>query len=268
MRRAAHQLLDRPRVFEDPLALRILDDEARAAIGTDPGRFEGSRMAPYLRAFLAARSRLAEDELARAVANGVRQYVVLGAGLDTFAYRNPHPGLRVFEVDHPATQEWKRWRLAAADIAIPSSVTFAPADFEHRTVAQILEDAGFRATEPAWVSWLGVTMYLTADAVRATLRFVAGLPAASGIVFDYSLDTRLLNLPQLVVRHFAARRVRAAGEPWISAFVPQELAAELHAMGFATVTNWSDTSLNRHYFADRTDGLRVGSIAHVMVAAR
>ena len=107
MRRAAHQLLDDPRVHNDPLALAILGDTEAVAMRADPRRFEAGPVAPILRAFLAVRSRLAEDMLAQAVAAGVRQYVILGAGLDTFAYRNPYPALRVFEVDHPATQTWK-----------------------------------------------------------------------------------------------------------------------------------------------------------------
>src|SRR4029077_18672202 len=122
MRRAAHQLLDHPRIHDDPLALTILGDARAAALRADRGWFEDDVMAPVLRAFLAVRSRLAEDALAQAVAAGVRKYVVLGAGLDTFPHRNPYPALRVFEVDHPATQAWKRQRLADAHIAVPEGV--------------------------------------------------------------------------------------------------------------------------------------------------
>ena len=129
IRRALHQLLDEPRVHDDPLALAILGETRAAELRADPRRFEGGPVARVLRAFLAVRSRLAEDALARAVAGGVRQYVVLGAGLDTFAYRNPHPSLRVFEVDHPATQIWKRRCLAEAGIAVSENATFAAVDF-------------------------------------------------------------------------------------------------------------------------------------------
>ena len=131
MRRAAHQLLDDPKVFDDPVALRIIDKESASALQADPHQFEATPLSPYLRAFVAARSRYAEDELALGVQRGVSQYVILGAGLDTFAYRNPYPEgvLRVFEVDHPATQTWKRARLEEMGIALPGDVTFAPVDF-------------------------------------------------------------------------------------------------------------------------------------------
>src|ERR1700733_996414 len=155
IRRAAHQLLDEPKVLDDPLALRIIGSEAAAELRSNPKEHHAFSRA--FRAFMAARSRFAEDELAGAVARGVRQYVVLGAGLDTFAYRNPHAGLRVFEVDHPATQEWKRERLRAANISVPSSLTFVPIDFERKTLDVGLEQRGFDANAPAFFSWLGVT---------------------------------------------------------------------------------------------------------------
>src|SRR6204780_882647 len=140
IRRAAHQLLDNPKVLDDPLALRIIGAEAANLLRTDPK--EHHAFARAFRAFMAARSRFAEDELARAVERGVTQYVILGAGLDTFAYRNPHPGLRVFEIDHSATQAWKREQLQSAGIAIPPSLTFVPVDFEHQTLANALARSG------------------------------------------------------------------------------------------------------------------------------
>src|SRR6202161_3091310 len=127
LRRAAHQLLDQPRVLDDPLALLIIGADAAEQLRSNPKEHRAFSRA--FRAFMAARSRYAEDELARAVALGVTQYVVLGAGLDTFAYRNPHAGLHVFEVDHPATQAWKRVQLQTAEIPIPASLTFVPIDF-------------------------------------------------------------------------------------------------------------------------------------------
>src|SRR5580658_731298 len=167
IRRAAHQLLDHPRVLDDPLALRIIGVEACEELRSNPKEHHAFSRA--FRAFMAARSRYAEDELARAVAQGVTQYgvtqyVVLGAGLDTFAYRNPHAGLRVFEVDHPATQAWKREQLEAADIQIPSSLTFVPIDFEQQTLADGLAPSGFNPKASAFFSWLGVTPYLTREA--------------------------------------------------------------------------------------------------------
>src|ERR1700728_3759233 len=170
IRRAAHQLLDEPKVLDDPLALRIIGTEAAAALRSDPK--EDHVFARAFRAFMAARSRYAEDELARAVEVGFTQYVILGAGLDTFAYRNPHPGLRVFEIDHPATQAWKRGQLQAAAISIPPSLTFVPIDFEQQTLESGLNDCGFNRTTAAFFSWLGVTPYLTHRACMTTLSLI------------------------------------------------------------------------------------------------
>src|SRR6202050_251326 len=148
IRRAAPQRRAQPRVLDDPLALRIIGSEAEKALRSDPKEHHAFSRA--FRAFMAARSRYAEDELACAFAQGVRQYVVLGAGLDTFAYRNPHAGLRVFEVDHPATQAWKHEQLLAAEIAIPSSLTFVPVDFERQTLGAGLDVCGFDMNAPAF----------------------------------------------------------------------------------------------------------------------
>src|SRR5215475_14796125 len=138
IRRAAHQLLDKPKVFDDPLALRIIGHESASALQNGSDQSESTRLGQYLRAFVAARSRYAEDELALAIERGVRQYVILGAGLDTFAYRNPYPerALRVFEVDHPATQVWKRARLKEVGVPLPVDLRFAPVDFEGQTLAE------------------------------------------------------------------------------------------------------------------------------------
>ena len=163
MRRAVHQLLDRPPVLDDPLAVPILGPEVAASLRAHPAQFETGRLSPYMRAFFSVRSRFAEDQLAAARARGVRQYVVLGAGLDTFAYRDPSPDvpLRVWEVDFPATQEWKRQRLSEAAIVEPASVTYVPIDFEHQTLPDVLAAAGFDSSAGAVFSWLGVVPYLT-----------------------------------------------------------------------------------------------------------
>src|SRR5215467_11575236 len=171
-RRAAHQLFDSPIVFDDPLSVRILGYDAEARLRSEQPKHR-ERFSTALRAFVVARARAAEDALAMAVALGVSQFVVVGAGLDTFGYRNPFASVRVFEVDHPATQEWKRGLLTAADIAIPTSLTFAPVDFERQTLAEGLELAGLDAREPALFSWLGVTMYLSDEALSSTLGFIA-----------------------------------------------------------------------------------------------
>jgi hypothetical protein len=153
MRRAVHQVLDDPQVFHDPLAVPIAGELEHTSNAEHP-------FSRALRAFIAVRSRYAEEQLALAVARGVKQYVVLGAGLDTFAYRNPFEaaGLHVFEVDHPSTQEWKRGRLRDAGIRIPDTMTFAAVDFERQSLADQLIAAGFRPDAGAFFSWLGVTL--------------------------------------------------------------------------------------------------------------
>src|SRR5271157_5907593 len=162
-RRAIHQVLDQPPVLNDPIAIPLLGHEFKF----DPEN-ESSRFARAFRAFMVARSRLAEDQFVAAAAQGLTQYVVLGAGLDTFAYRNPLAQVRVFEVDFPATQQWKRSMLASASIPIPANLTFVPLDFEHMTLAEGLASAGFDATQPAFFGWLGVVPYLSLPAFRST----------------------------------------------------------------------------------------------------
>jgi methyltransferase (TIGR00027 family) len=265
IRRAAHQLLDEPRVLDDPLALRIIGAEAAAELRSNPKEHHAFSRA--FRAFMAARSRYAEDELARAVAQGVRQYVVLGAGLDTFAYRNPHQGLRVFEVDHPDTQVWKREQLRAADIAIPKSLTFVPVDFERQTLVDGLAQSGFDMAAPAFFSWLGVTPYLTREACMATLTFIAKMPAGSGVVFDFAVDPVLLNAGQRQALEALSERVARYGEPFQLFFDPAKLQEDLKALGFHGTEFLQGKELNARYFKDRTDGLMVrGSIGHLMGA--
>ncbi|MBO0860816.1 MAG: class I SAM-dependent methyltransferase, partial [Chloracidobacterium sp.] len=219
-------------------------------------------------AFVAARSRYAEDELALAVERGVGQYVILGAGLDTFAYRNPYPKhtLRIFEVDHPATQAWKRARLKDAGIALPVNLKFAPVDFEKRTLADGLRDAGYDPSQNAFFSWLGVTPYLTIDGVMTTLRYIATAQMGSGVVFDYAISPSLMAPTQRLVFDAMANRVAAAGEPWHTFFDPAELMKDLQAMGFGHVEDIGAEEINERYFKDRTDGLRVGSITHLINA--
>jgi len=265
VRRAAHQLLDQPRVLDDPLALRIIGAEAENELRSNPK--EDHAFSRAFRAFMAARSRFAEDELALAVAQGVRQYVVLGAGLDTFAYRNPHSGLRVFEVDHPATQAWKRERLEAAGIAIPTSLTFVPIDFERQTLADGLGQSGFNGSAAAFFSWLGVTPYLTREACLVTLSFIAKMPVGSGVVFDFAVDPALLNLGQRMALKALSKRVAAVGEPFQLFFDPEKLQGEMKGMGFRRTEFLQGKELNARYFKDRKDGLLVrGSIGHLMSA--
>jgi methyltransferase (TIGR00027 family) len=265
IRRAAHQLLDDPKVLDDPLALRIIGAEAAAALRTDPK--EDHAFARAFRAFMAARSRFAEDELVRAIEHGVTQYVILGAGLDTFAYRNPHPGLPVFEIDHPATQAWKREQLQEAGIPIPTSLTFVPVDFEHQTLADAVARSGLNTTAPAFFSWLGVTPYLTREACMTTLSVIAKMPPGSGVVFDFAIDPALLNAGQRQALAALSKRVAAAGEPFQLFFDPTKLQAELKSLGFHRTEFLQGAQINDRYFQNRADGLCVrGGLGHLMSA--
>src|SRR5580700_8592249 len=184
LRRAAHQIFYSPVVFHDPVAVPLLGDTYAAEL--DRTRFKLEKpFSVAMRAHVVARSRFAEDALARAYAGGVRQYVLLGAGLDTFAYRNPFAKLRVFEVDHPATQQWKRELLQRNNIAIPDSIAYTPVDFERQSLAEQLGFAGFNSQAPAFFSWLGVVPYLTLEAFRATLGFISAQRPDSGLTLDY-----------------------------------------------------------------------------------
>jgi methyltransferase (TIGR00027 family) len=252
IRRAAHQLADRPRILEDPIAVRLIG----SGYARDMERAM-HKVARDFRLFMAARSRYAEDRLAGAVQNGVAQYVVLGAGLDTFAYRNPFPALRVFEVDFPATQEWKRALLSEAAIALPAGLTFVPLDFEHKTLAEGLAEAGFDAGKPAFFGWLGVTPYLTLDAFRATLGAIATLPSGTGVSFDYAFSPDTLTPQRRLVFDALAGRVAAAGEPFRIFFTPEELERELRRAGFQRLAQVDTGELNDLYFRDRADGLKL-----------
>ena len=264
MRRAVHQILDHPKMFDDPIALPIIGSEAVAKLEAERSGHQ-SRVARNLRAFLVVRSRFAEDELARSMSRGVSQFVILGAGLDTFAYRNPHgdSALRVFEVDYPATQEWNRQKLAAAGIAIPPSVTYAPVDFERQTLAEGLKLAGFEASKAAFFSWLGVTMYLTEDAVMNTFGFIAPTPAGGGVVFDYAVPRSSLNWVGRMALDALSHRVAAAGEPFRTFFDPAALAERLRQIGFSHVEDLDTREINGRYFKDRADQLCVaGGMGH------
>ncbi|WP_194828342.1 class I SAM-dependent methyltransferase [Nocardia sp. XZ_19_231] len=246
--RAYHQIADRPLILTDPIAARLLgvtaDELSEWAEPTDDRR--GVEVGDRARRlFFAARARFAEDRVAAAVAAGVGQLVVLGAGLDTFAYRNPHPELRVFEVDHPATQAWKRQRLVAADIDRPDTLTFVPVDFETQVLATELESAGFIRSEPAVFVWLGVVFYLTSGAAQSTLEYIAGQAEPVEVIFDY-LQPAGTDEDRA---HLKARadRLAAVGEPLFSYFTPDDIAAQLHALGFTDVEDHPATDLIDSY---------------------
>jgi methyltransferase (TIGR00027 family) len=262
--RALHQIIDYPRVLDDPLAVPIIGREGARAL-----QFAADRQANALRAFIALRSRYAEDRLTAAVGRGVRQYVVLGAGLDTFAYRNPYSdhGVRVFEVDHPATQRWKRARLEAVGISVPPSLTFVPVDFETQDLPAQLRSAGFDFGQPAFFSLLGVVIYLTEAAAMQSLGIVSRCAPGTEIVFEFALPGSRLSDAARASREMEMARVAAIGEPWLTFFEPDPLASRLRGLGFRGVEMLPPEDANEAYFAGRIDGLRVGGSGY-MTAAR
>ncbi|EFL49973.1 methyltransferase [Solidesulfovibrio fructosivorans JJ]] len=265
--RAAHQLLDDPPVFVDPLALAMVGPGREAVIRNDPARFAAGTL-PGLRASVAVRARCVEDAWAAARARGLGQYVILGAGFDTFAYRTADRDSRIFEVDHPGTQAKKRQRLAEAGIAAPENLVFVPLDFERRTLAEALDAAGFRRDEPAFFSWPGVTMYLPEATVLETLAVLSVMVAGSEVLFDYAADPETLSEAERKGREAIMDRAAAGGEPWKSCFEPADLADRLARMGFVVIEDLGGAELTRRYLAGRSDGLRksgVSRIVHVTI---
>jgi methyltransferase (TIGR00027 family) len=246
--RAAHQVLERGAIFADPLAARILCPDAGAAVReaqADPSR-------RGLRLFIAVRTRFAEDALAAAVARGVRQVVVLGAGLDTYAYRAPEgTGLRIFEVDHPATQAWKRRRLAEASIPVPGSLTFAPIDFERETLPGALASAGFDPARQTFFTWLGVVPYLTEQAVFSTLGYIAGLPGGAHVVFDYGNPAGPGRDGYDAGREALEARVASVGEALRFHIETAELLARLARLGYRDLEDLGPEQIRMRYFNGR-----------------
>jgi methyltransferase (TIGR00027 family) len=265
IRRASHQLYDSsPLVLEDPLAVPILGAIYRSAL-EDAAASINDRFSLGMRAWLVARSRYAEDKLAEAVSQGVRQYVLLGAGLDTFAHRNPHSNVRVFEVDHPATQQWKRDLLASNGLSEPANLHYVPVDFERQSLASQLESKGLDFAAPTVFAWLGVVLYLTHPAFRGTIDLIAAFPAGSGVIMDYALPRYALPPDELEARDLLAARVASIGEPFQLFFTPEEMAAELTA--FATLEDLGPAEMNARYFADRTDQLSLAGRSGRIVSA-
>ena len=275
--RAAHQLLDgEPKLLDDPVILRLLPPEFKANIRQNPGAYR-TPLSSRLRSHVLLRSRYAEDCLAEAFARGVRQYILLGAGLDTYAWRQP-PGLaqlRIFEVDHPATQEQKRQLLEKAGLATPDNLYLISTDFESSSIEEALERSsnalsgpsshalsgrpGFDPMLPCFISWLGVMVYLSMEAIDAVFDWLITLPAGSEMVLTF---TRKKDLSAL------GDRAAALGEPWQTFFTPEELSEKLLLRGFSSVNILEPQEAWQTYYAGRTDGLPSAphaSIARIMV---
>lgn len=267
MTRAAHLILDdEPKILNDDFALRFsgMQDETAlrstlntfyAEMGQKITQEHANAYAQSSRAYLVVWNRYAEDELGKALERGVSQYVILGAGLDSFAYRRQdlENKLRVFEVDHPATQQWKKMRLRELDINPPRNLTFVPVDFEKQRLTDELRVAGCRLGVPVFFFMLGVAHYLTQGAVFQTLREVASMAPGSEIIFDYMLSDSLLHEQDR--RIVAWGKARERRQPWISQFDPIILAERLKEMGFVEMSDFGPEEANSLYLASRTDGL-------------
>lgn len=270
MLRAAHLFWDDfPKVFEDtfamPLsgcanenALRENLDARSAELAVKAGAVLAQASLTLLRSQVVGRSRYVEDELAQAINRGVSQYVILGAGLDSFAYRRPdlENVLRVFEVDHPATQAWKRSRLHDLGVASPSNLHFVALDFEHQSLIESLRSCGYHSDSPGFFSWLGVTQYLTRESIFETLRIVASMAPGTEIVFTYLLPNMLLDDERRQIRQLLMNFAGGRGEPMLTFFELTELADQVRKVGFTEVWNVGPEDGNARYFANRTDGLR------------
>ena len=260
--RAAHLIVDQePWIFADGLAAQLRGEQAEELIsyhklhGTHPV-LAGARVQ------VTCRSRYTEDALSRAVSRGVGQYVILGAGLDSFAYRAGLAGrVRVFEVDHPATQDWKRRALAAAQVPVPEAVTFVAVDLATDSLAGPLLAAGFDTAAPALVSWLGVTMYLTPDAVADIMTAVGRLAPGTELVADYMLPAGLRDEAGAVYGELVAQAAAERGEPWLSCFAPGEMADMARRAGFREVRNVRQRDAIPAGLWQRPDSLRPAALA-------
>jgi methyltransferase (TIGR00027 family) len=278
--RAAHLRWDQPpRIFEDTLAQQLSGCASEAALkaqidklDAEVARTTNPDFALTLRrsvtTAVVTRSRYLEDEVGEAVRRGVSQYVILGAGLDSFAYRRRELAevLHIFEVDHPATQAWKRARLHAAGIGLPANLSLVPVDFETESLIDNLRMSGYRVEAPGLFSWLGVTMYLSTEAIFGTLRAVAALAPGTEIIFEYNVPKELVDEETQRILAAATTATQARGESQGTSFEPGKLAEQVRKIGFAEVTDFGPEESAARYFNDRTDGLRPAAPNHYMRA--
>ncbi len=253
--RAWHYLHgEHPLILEDPIAIDLLSPELhRQCLDGDMrdrfGRSGGS-------AIVLGRARYAEDKLEKAVRSGTNQYVILGAGGDSFALRRPDlmEKIRAYEIDQPGTQEWKRECLMEHGHALPTSLEFIPADLEHETVLEVLDRSSFRKDQRVFFSWLGTLMYLTPEAIFGTLRTLAeALASGSEIVFDYRVQTEFIDPDDVDIVLKGDEATAAMGEPKKSFFNPHTFPDEIKATGFEMVENLSPKQLTRRYLKNRKD---------------
>jgi methyltransferase (TIGR00027 family) len=259
--RAVHQLLEHPSIFNDPVALTILGD-AKTDVMNKLESYKDP-LSAAMRVAIAVRSRFAEDEREKALQAGSYQYVILGAGLDTYAYRSTNQHERVFEVDLPSTQSMKIARLQQEKIHSTCALTYVACDFEAGALEKSLLVAGFDKNQKTFFSWLGVVPYLDAAAIEHTLKFIRSCARGSALVFDYMVDPNNLSEIEKMTITILSAQLASGGEPLKSFFDPQVLAEKLSGLEFSQVGDISPDYLNEQYLALREDGLRVGNVTRM-----
>lgn len=268
MMRAAHQLIDeRPLVFTDPLAVAVVGPAVKTALLADRASLQSAR-AKRLRSQFVLRSRFAEDELFRLYGKGVRQYVLIGAGMDTFAMRQP-PSLRylqIFEVDYPSTQKLKLQRLAGLEISAPTNVFYVPADLSGPSWTEALTGHGLDLKKPCFFSCLGVTQYLQSEVVDQIFEFVLSMPKGSAILSSIVQIDADLSSEDLAESQISAARAAEFGEKWQTRFNPAELATRLVKCGYVTATVLDAVIAQSTYFSGRGDGLSASSFELMITA--
>jgi len=271
--RAYHLMHDRPTILEDSAAIWLLGPPLSVVLRVAPLRwlFWKRLLAKVLpvSVFVVVRSRYAEDCLERSISEGYRQYLILGAGLDSWALRHETPGVSVFELDHPATQQWKEARIRARLGTVPSHLTLIPIDFEREAIADALCSQQYDRDSRAFVSWLGTIYYLTRGAIEATLASLAMACApGSRVVFDYFQPKSTMSPADLQLFEELDRGGTRRGEPMQTLLDSEEVAEMLHSTGFCIVEDLSASEVRRRYLRHRSDGLDIPGFARLCCAER
>jgi methyltransferase (TIGR00027 family) len=263
--RAAHQLLDEPLILNDPIAVGLVPTASEQAMLV---ALDNHHDQVALRSLFAFRSRFAEDRLAEAAARNVRQYVIVGAGLETFPWRQPDyaRGMKIFVADHVATLAWTQVRFWERGLPKPANLTFVPVDLEDCRLGERLAEFGFDPDTPSLCSVLGVMQYIDRQAVDALLRFASSLKAGSEIVFSFVPPDDDLQGDDVQIALGAAERVAAMGEPWKTRLRSRELVERLTRFGFSDVFHLTPDLAQQRYFAGRQDGLRATGLEQVISA--
>jgi methyltransferase (TIGR00027 family) len=267
MHRAAHQLLDTPLIFRDPIVVGLVPEASERCIRANIDERQ-TPIATLYRALFAFRSRFTEDRLAEAVGRSVGQYVIVGAGLDTFPWRQPAfaESIQIFYVDHPASLGWTRARVRERGLSTPSNLTYVAADLAKHELAERLTDSGFNREARAFFSLLGVTQYVSHDALDALFGFIASLPGGSEIVFSFVPPDNELDGDDLEAVSASTKVIGELGEPWITRFRASELVGHLSRLGFSDVLHVTSERAHQLYFAGRCDKLRAPALEQLIAA--